>query len=597
MTTGLLTTTLGRNAIIADLGGGADLALTHVAWGDANGVPYAPNEAQTALVNEKYRATIAAVAVVAGAIVVDAIIPADTADGSGRPSHGFNVAEVGLFNSTGTLIGLARCGNGYKPPPSSGQAAAVTYRLKLAVANPSAITVIVDPQAQIAIGRHVRAPWLTVDGVLNAPPANPNQGDTYVIGSAPTGAWTGFANRIAQWVGVWSLSSVPLGHHVVDNSKGADTGARWLERTAGGWVPGLSRLIQRQPGNYVVAGGTANALTAAADPALTTALPGLALRLRIAVNNTAAATLDAGDGARPIVTPRGEAIRQGDLVAGAIVTLIDTGAAWMLSGIAYSEVPRAAFNQVLYVRPNDGNDANDGSANDAGHAFATIAAAALAATKFYAAGGVVTIQLGEPGATYAAPGNIPAGSGAVLLRGNPANPGQFIISGAVNPAGAGALVAGVGGLIILDGVTLFGTGTGVSLVGMAGTGLITLRNTLLSTSVQLVGALIFSSAGGNVFIESGCTVSGSAGSAIFVSAASIAIRAGVTVSNGVGFTSAFCTVTNGGTIVVDGASFTGSATGQRYAAILNGVINTNGAGANFFPGNVAGAIATGGQYA
>lgn len=286
MTTGLLTTTAGRSAIIADLGGGADLVLTHVAWGDANGVPYNPNEAQVALVNEKYRATIASVAVVGGAIVVDAVIPADTNDGTGRPSHGFNVAEVGLFNSTGTLIGLARCGNGYKPPPSSGQAHDVTYRLKLAVANPSAITVVVDPQAQIAVGRLVRPGWITVDGVLNDPPAGPAMGATYIVGAAPTGAWVGFAHRIAQWIGVWSLASVPVGHHAVDNSKGIDAGSRWLERTAGGWAPGVSRLIQRQPGNYAVAGGTGDAITAVFDPPLTAYEAGQVVRVKLSATNT-----------------------------------------------------------------------------------------------------------------------------------------------------------------------------------------------------------------------------------------------------------------------------------------------------------------------
>jgi hypothetical protein len=40
----------------------------------------------------------------------------------------------------------------------------------------------------------------------------------------------------------------------------------------------------------------------------------------------------------------------------------------------------------------------------------------------------------------------------------------------------------------------------------------------------------------------------------------------------------------------------GGATGKRYVAELNGVINTFGGGANYFPGNVAGTTATGGQY-
>jgi hypothetical protein len=43
--------------------------------------------------------------------------------------------------------------------------------------------------------------------------------------------------------------------------------------------------------------------------------------------------------------------------------------------------------------------------------------------------------------------------------------------------------------------------------------------------------------------------------------------------------------------------FSGSATGIRYSAVQNGVINTNGGGINYFPGNVSGTTATGGQYA
>lgn len=47
-----------------------------------------------------------------------------------------------------------------------------------------------------------------------------------------------------------------------------------------------------------------------------------------------------------------------------------------------------------------------------------------------------------------------------------------------------------------------------------------------------------------------------------------------------------------------GVIFAGSgATGNRYEATLNGVIDTTGGGANYFPGNASGTTATGGQYA
>jgi hypothetical protein len=44
-------------------------------------------------------------------------------------------------------------------------------------------------------------------------------------------------------------------------------------------------------------------------------------------------------------------------------------------------------------------------------------------------------------------------------------------------------------------------------------------------------------------------------------------------------------------------TFSGAATGARYFANMNSIIQTNGGGANFFPGDSAGSTATGGQYA
>ena len=385
MTTGLLITTAGQAAIINDLGGGADLVLTHVGWGDANGVPYNPNVAQAALVNEKYRAPIASVAVVGGAIVVDAVIPADTNDGTGRPSHGFNVAEVGLFSNVGTLIGLARCGNGYKPPPSSGQAHDVTYRLKLAVANPSAITVVIDPVAQVNVGRHVRPFWQTVDGVVNDPPGAPAVGATYVIGAAPTGAWAGFAHRLAQWVGVWALATVPTGHVVCDNSKAEDSSSRFIRRTGAGWdsaaastsayglalmatpaeavaaasttklpnVDAMSEALQAGRLTYAVAGGTANAWTVALNRAISSYVTGRVLWIKAPATNTNTNVVinASGIGDKPLKKANGANPEIGDLIGGRWYPAIDDGAEFrivaMLPSDVLKDVPKAGRTQVF----------------------------------------------------------------------------------------------------------------------------------------------------------------------------------------------------------------------------------------------------------
>jgi hypothetical protein len=46
----------------------------------------------------------------------------------------------------------------------------------------------------------------------------------------------------------------------------------------------------------------------------------------------------------------------------------------------------------------------------------------------------------------------------------------------------------------------------------------------------------------------------------------------------------------------EGITFTGAATGMRYFLRANSAVMTFGAGANYFPGNVAGQLITGGEY-
>ena len=62
----------------------------------------------------------------------------------------------------------------------------------------------------------------------------------------------------------------------------------------------------------------------------------------------------------------------------------------------------------------------------------------------------------------------------------------------------------------------------------------------------------------------------------------------VTLNGTPAYGSGFAEVDVGGIIVCPGLTFSGSATGPRYAANTNGVIQTNGGGPNFFPGSSAG---------
>lgn len=112
------------------------------------------------------------------------------------------------------------------------------------------------------------------------------------------------------------------------------------------------------------------------------------------------------------------------------------------------------------------------------------------------------------------------------------------------------------------------------------------------------GAHIFCE-GGNIEIGANYTISGGATSHFSSSVKGI-IRIDnpltVTVSGTPAFSASFANAASGSILSAAGITFSGSATGQRYSATLNSVIDSGAGGANYFPGNSAGATATGAQY-
>ena len=68
----------------------------------------------------------------------------------------------------------------------------------------------------------------------NAPPASAVEGDRYLVGAAPTGAWAGQAGRIAAWrQGGWTFSQPRPGWRVYDLAGDA----LHVLRSAGTWAP------------------------------------------------------------------------------------------------------------------------------------------------------------------------------------------------------------------------------------------------------------------------------------------------------------------------------------------------------------------------
>ncbi|WP_323034098.1 DUF2793 domain-containing protein [Pararhodobacter sp.] len=67
---------------------------------------------------------------------------------------------------------------------------------------------------------------------LNAPPASPVTSDMYLISTAPTGAWAGYAGHVARWTGTgWAYVAPQFGVRAVAR----DTGLRWA-RSLTAWA-------------------------------------------------------------------------------------------------------------------------------------------------------------------------------------------------------------------------------------------------------------------------------------------------------------------------------------------------------------------------
>lgn len=249
----------------------------------------------------------------------------------------------------------------------------------------------------------------------------------------------------------------------------------------------------------------------------------------------------------------------------------------------------------LYVR-TDGSDANDGLANTSTRAFRTIQAAVNALSKLpynplwwttaLDSGFVINVASG----TYAETVNLRdvRAVGATIL-GNETTPANVVVAGVTD--------------------------------GFVGIG--------LNTKWYLRGMKITAAAGSAIRLEQGSQVSyrtidfGSCSSAhVFTQTGAIAIADGnysitsnalwhkiartgsiivttdrtVTLTGTPNFTQSYAFADDLSLLRAVGMTFSGSATGNRYDVATNGVINTNGGGANYFPGNSAGSSATGGQY-
>ena len=354
----------------------------------------------------------------------------------------------------------------------------------------------------------------------------------------------------------------------------------------------LATVARSQRLNYVVASGTANALTATVTPAPASlaVLEGVPFRVKMPFTNTGATTFKINAlAAAPVLRANGSILFDGDLVSGGIYVLVYDGANFRV--LTLTAPPVLIRPVTLYVNAAIGSDSNDGTANVAGKALASIQGAVDRAWSYGPGPYTITIMV--------APGNY----GYVVV---PSRPGPKLdIQGTGTVAADVNIASGVG----FDAFATMGTSVvsvskvkGGSLTGYAGfvgydQSVLILNNCETGQTSQ---AMVQAFGGASVT----CLNHRFSGSTLAMYRANVGgkLTLGGLHTITTPITSSFVAfAANLGSIATSASSpltysGAGNVTGQRYLAATNAVIDTGGGGANFFPGTSAGSVGGGGQY-
>lgn len=177
-----LLTKIGQASIANAVALNQKVNLTYMAVGDGNGNPTMPNENQTTLVREKYRATINQLTVDPdnpNYLVAELIVPTTVG--------GWSIYEVGVFDDQNQLIAVANFPATYKPELAEGSGRDLIVRIIIQVSNTSVVTLKIDPAITLA-----SQAWVAANYVKKVTVAGGTTGQVLVKKSN--------ANEDFQWV-------------------------------------------------------------------------------------------------------------------------------------------------------------------------------------------------------------------------------------------------------------------------------------------------------------------------------------------------------------------------------------------------------------
>lgn len=374
----------------------------------------------------------------------------------------------------------------------------------------------------------------------------------------------------------------------------------------------LSKSIQGGLVNYSLDQGTPNFIAITPVPPLAGYVLGQYFRIKVANGNTGPVQINvSGLGWMPVVHADNTPMGGGELYADQMIEVAFNGkGAWqMLTGGISGALIMMTNPRSLYCDNVLGDDSlYDGTAavvdSTHGHGpFKSLRKALMTTAKYNLSGFTFHIYManGTYPETTLLDAPTPNGSGSIFIHGNPGAPNLVKL---VN-SGNGSCFRVSGGQYILDGVALQATQAtpGDMAIGLWVNG----AGACWCSSVGFYnspGAHMLAGPGGGIISVGGpIRIYGGTGGGheMVLMGGSIAHYPAplpdLTIMNAVTL-GQFAYASGGGGITPQYASITGAGfvTATKYIAVSNGVIDVGGRAVGYLPGNVAGAIATGGQY-
>lgn len=260
----------------------------------------------------------------------------------------------------------------------------------------------------------------------------------------------------------------------------------------------------------------------------------------------------------------------------------------------FTLVKTTLFASTTYYVSTTGNDDNNGLS--ASTAFLTVQKAINTALSVNANGFDVAIFIAN--GTYTGRCIIGAGligGGTLYIIGNTSSPGSVILQ--TTGSTEGSVLICVNGKCVIGGIRFQSTSSSFNRGFDAVQGGVILVSYPIEIG-QISNNKITSGEGSYVYIGASVSVSGNAAFfAIAYDRGGIRFAPGITIT----FTGTpnFSAATVGSfenSVIYSQATFSGAATGTRYAVNANASIQTYGSGVNYFPGNVAGYTSNNGIY-